>query len=197
MAGVADVDRQAGRQQLRVAGRERHRRIDAGAQVQAGAAGGGVGGQLLCSRGSRIRTSSRIIGSRVAQPTRAEQREPGSGVIAGRSRIASAISAKPPIISQRLSRKPTHGLRRSASALPSRTPDALSRRPRGSRRRPGAWRRRPPGAALGRRFGELPAGCAAGSPAERGAGRASRSRAPRAIRRVPACAPRRPSGAST
>lgn len=46
-AGVADVDRQARRHQHRVARRERDRLVQAGAQVQAGAAGRRVGGKLL------------------------------------------------------------------------------------------------------------------------------------------------------
>ena len=45
VAGIADVDRQAGRHQLGSARLQDQRRVDAGAQVEAGAAGGGVGRQ--------------------------------------------------------------------------------------------------------------------------------------------------------
>ena len=46
-AGVADVDGDAGRDQHRLAGLQQQRRVEAGAQVEAGAAGRGVGRQLL------------------------------------------------------------------------------------------------------------------------------------------------------
>jgi hypothetical protein len=45
-ARVTDVDRQTGRDELRLARREHQRRIQARAQVEPGAAGRGVGGQV-------------------------------------------------------------------------------------------------------------------------------------------------------
>ena len=97
----------------------------------------------------------------------------GSGVIAGtRSRIASAINAKPPIISQRLSRWPNaRPATRSASTL-AVSPDApFAPVPRFAA---SPWRR---ASSTARRSASVsvPPGCAVGAPVERDAAeRASR-----------------------
>mmetsp|Transcript_24152 Transcript_24152/g.58678 ORF Transcript_24152/g.58678 Transcript_24152/m.58678 type:complete len:236 (-) Transcript_24152:173-880(-) len=106
-AGVGDMDGQARRDQRRLARRQRDRGVEAGAQVQAGAAGRGVGGDLLGHAGvehlqvnrvhqSLLAMSATSSRARLSLSARGSSRWPCSSI------SRSALSSRPKVAGPRL-----------------------------------------------------------------------------------------------
>ena len=159
-AGIADVDRQAGRHQLGGAGREHQRRVDAGAQVEAGAARRGVGRQPLgdariedphvdaasCARRASLmarRAPRRAAISATSWRASASLPARGSSRAPRASTSVSALSSWPKVAGPRLATiSGTFFFSRLALALASRSPLSAAKPTQNGALRQRARRRR-------------------------------------------------------